>query len=105
MRRIGTGNKNRRPASGGRLVFPNGELLFTSFRGSHLRFVFHPHGTLASPLPGCRVHFYRTTPDVSQRSKFGLSRQGQHSGRPLEQAMEAFQEPRFWEFLLVSAHV
>jgi hypothetical protein len=27
--------KNRRPASGGRLVFPTGELLLTSFRGSH----------------------------------------------------------------------
>jgi hypothetical protein len=29
-------NKNRRPASGGRLEFPTGELLFTSFRGSHV---------------------------------------------------------------------
>jgi len=48
--------KNRRPALGGRLAIPTGDFLVTRIHESHPRFVFHLDGTLASPLPGCRVH-------------------------------------------------
>ena len=60
--------KNRRPASGGRLVLPTGEFLLPAL-ASHIRgFVSNLDGTLASPPPGCRVRL-RTAPDAETHFK------------------------------------